>query len=56
MVEHLYAVSLWYTDERSEARFSHTFCPECGREHYGELVDEGDCLSTVMGGGEDGQK
>ncbi len=25
--------------ERSPARFSHTFCPECGRRHYGELAD-----------------
>jgi hypothetical protein len=25
--------------ERSEARFSHTFCPECGRKHYGRLVE-----------------
>lgn len=25
--------------ERSTARFSHTFCQECGREHYGELAD-----------------
>jgi hypothetical protein len=28
-----------YIGERSEASFSHTFCPECGRTHYGEYVD-----------------
>ena len=27
-----------YISQRSEARFSHTFCPECGRKHYGDLV------------------
>ncbi len=27
-----------YITERSEAKFSHTFCPECGRAHYGDLV------------------
>jgi hypothetical protein len=30
----------WYLTERSEAQFSHTFCPECGREYYGELYEE----------------
>ena len=24
---------------KSEARFSHTFCPECGRRHYGEYSE-----------------
>jgi hypothetical protein len=28
-----------FITERSSARFSHTFCRECGREHYGSLVD-----------------
>ena len=28
-----------YIGSRSAARFSHTFCPECGRRHYPELVD-----------------
>ena len=28
-----------YIGERSQAKFSHTFCPECGRTHYGEYVD-----------------
>jgi hypothetical protein len=28
-----------YIASRSAARFSHTFCPECGRRHYPELVD-----------------
>jgi len=27
-----------YISQRSEARFSHTFCPDCGRRHYGDLV------------------
>jgi hypothetical protein len=27
-----------YIGDRSEARFSHTFCPDCGRIHYGDLV------------------
>ncbi len=27
-----------YIAERSEARFSHTFCPDCGRTHYGDLA------------------
>jgi hypothetical protein len=26
--------------ERSEASFSHTFCPECGRAHHGELLEQ----------------
>jgi hypothetical protein len=28
-----------YISDRSPARFSHTFCPDCGRQHYGELVE-----------------
>jgi len=24
-----------YIAERSEARFTHTFCPECAKKHYG---------------------
>ena len=28
-----------YIADRSAARFSHTFCPECGRRHYQELAD-----------------
>jgi hypothetical protein len=28
-----------YIAERSAARFSHTFCEECGRAHYPDLVD-----------------
>jgi hypothetical protein len=27
-----------YIAERSEARFTHTFCPDCGRAHYGDFV------------------
>jgi hypothetical protein len=27
-----------YITERSEARFSHTFCPDCGRTHYAEYL------------------
>ena len=29
-----------YITRHSGARFSHTFCPECGKKHYGELLDE----------------
>lgn len=28
-----------YIADRSEARFSHTFCPECGREHYPGMAE-----------------
>jgi hypothetical protein len=28
-----------YISDRSPARFSHTFCPDCGRQHYGVLVE-----------------
>ena len=28
-----------FLGERSGARFSHTFCEECGRKHYGALAD-----------------
>jgi hypothetical protein len=28
-----------YIASRSAARFSHTFCPDCGRRHYPELAD-----------------
>jgi hypothetical protein len=27
-----------YIAERSEARFTHAFCPDCGRTHYGDLL------------------
>jgi hypothetical protein len=27
-----------YITDRSEAQFSHTFCPDCGSRHYGELM------------------
>jgi hypothetical protein len=29
----------WYISERSEAHFSHTFCPDCAREHYQDFYD-----------------
>lgn len=29
-----------YILNHSEARITHTFCPECGRLHYGHLADE----------------
>jgi hypothetical protein len=29
-----------YITERSEASFTHTFCPECGKQHYGEYVEK----------------
>jgi hypothetical protein len=31
-----------YITERSEAKFSHTVCQECAREHYGHSADRGD--------------
>ncbi len=27
-----------YINERTGARFSHGFCPECGMKHYGEVM------------------
>lgn len=27
-----------YIDARSEAKFSHSLCPECAKEHYGEFL------------------
>ncbi|MEO8090327.1 MAG: hypothetical protein ABI703_08530 [Gemmatimonadales bacterium] len=29
-----------FITERSAARFSHTFCQECGRRHYPDIVDQ----------------
>jgi hypothetical protein len=29
-----------FITERSEASFTDTFCPECGKEHYGEYFDQ----------------
>jgi hypothetical protein len=29
-----------YITEHSEASFTHTFCPECAREHYGTYLDQ----------------
>jgi K+-sensing histidine kinase KdpD len=28
-----------YVTEHTEARFTHTFCPECEKKHYGEFLD-----------------
>jgi hypothetical protein len=28
-----------YIADRSEAKFTHTFCPECGRAHYGDMME-----------------
>ncbi|HET6798483.1 MAG TPA: hypothetical protein VFH40_15085 [Gemmatimonadales bacterium] len=28
-----------YITDRSEAKFSHTFCPDCGRRHYGTIIE-----------------
>jgi len=27
-----------YIDDHSEAKFSHSVCPECARQHYGEYI------------------
>lgn len=29
-----------FITERSEATFTHSFCPDCGRQHYGEYFDK----------------
>ena len=29
-----------YIGQRTEARFSHGVCPDCAREHFGDLLDE----------------
>jgi len=29
-----------YISERSHASFTHTVCPECGKQHYGEYFDQ----------------
>jgi K+-sensing histidine kinase KdpD len=29
-----------YITEHSEASFTHTFCPECAKQHYGEYFDQ----------------
>jgi hypothetical protein len=31
-----------YVSERSEATFSHGFCPECGEKYYGEYLKSGE--------------
>lgn len=33
-----------YISKRSEATFSHGFCPECGAKHYGEFLDPDDAI------------
>ena len=34
-----------YITRHSEAVFTHTFCPDCGEEHYGALLNDSDSLS-----------
>jgi len=29
-----------YISKHSEAQLSHSFCPECGKEHYGDLLED----------------
>lgn len=29
-----------YISEHSDAQFSHSFCPECGKIHYGDLLED----------------
>ena len=29
-----------YISANSEARFSHSFCPECARKHYGDVLGD----------------
>jgi hypothetical protein len=35
-----------FITEHSEAQFSHTFCPECGKKHYGDLLGGKEDTST----------
>jgi len=35
-----------YITKHSEAFFSHTFCPECGKKHYGDLLGGKEDTST----------
>jgi len=35
-----------YITEHSEAQFSHTFCPECGKKHYAEFLEGEDDVPT----------
>jgi hypothetical protein len=34
-----------YVATRTDAAFSHGFCPECGEKHYGDLLNRGKQLS-----------
>ena len=39
-----------YIADHSEAKMSHTVCPDCGRRHYGEFTKEEDHDSQAKGG------
>lgn len=36
-----------YVTSRTEARFSHGFCPDCAAEHYGDIMKETDEKTLV---------
>ncbi len=36
-----------YICHRSEAQFSHTVCPDCGHEHYGNFYDKADANESA---------
>lgn len=38
-----------YLAERADVDFSHTFCPECAREHYPELLDDLESRGESLG-------
>lgn len=36
-----------YITEHSEARFTHSFCPECAKEHYPQIFDKLSCAGDA---------
>jgi len=42
-----------YVSNRSDARFSHSFCEACGRKHYGEYVTSSDSKDAEPGAAPD---
>lgn len=39
-----------YITKHSEAEFSHTFCPECGKKYYGDLLGRGEDTAAKPSG------
>ena len=42
-----------YIGHRSATQFSHSFCEDCGREHYGEYLSPPDSVATEPGSAPD---